>query len=229
VTDLGAPLDAQDLELLREGAPVDPAVKERVRARLRMVVPSMALAAGAGAAAMPRTGRPATYATQAIAAAAFVAGGVLGAVLYAKLGPSTAPQIVFVDRPVPAPTSSGLPVSPPESPSALPAPVASSQSVQSASPNRGLPSQLSAERKVLDEARGALLRGEGQQALDALERHRRTFPSPLLGEERDALQVQALVKAGRYAEARARGEAFGRRFPDSFYLPMVNAALASIP
>jgi outer membrane protein assembly factor BamD (BamD/ComL family) len=82
---------------------------------------------------------------------------------------------------------------------------------------------------ILDEARSALLRGEAQQALDALERHRRTFPSPVLGEERDALQVQALVKAGRYAEARARGEAFGRRVPDSFYLPMVNAALASIP
>lgn len=169
------------------------------------------------------------FAYRLAAVAAFVAGGVVGAVLYAKLGPVPAPHIVFVDRPVPAPTSSGLPVSPPESPSATPALAASSLPAQSAPPNRGLPSQLSAERRILDEARSALLRGEAQQALDALERHRRTFPSPVLGEERDALQVQALVKAGRYAEARARGEAFGRRVPDSFYLPMVNAALASIP
>src|SRR5262249_53168153 len=150
VTDLGAPLDAQDLALLREGSPVDPAVKERVRARLGMVVPSMAPTASAEAPARPQTARPARFATHAIAAAAFVAGGLVGAVLYAKLGPVAAPQITFVDRPVAAPTSSGLPQSPPESPSAAPAPVASSQAVASASTNH-LPSQLSAERRVLDE------------------------------------------------------------------------------
>ena len=90
-------------------------------------------------------------------------------------------------------------------------------------------SQLSAERHMLDDARHALLQGEPARALEILERHRRAFPAPLLAEEHGALEVQALAKAERYGEARTQGEAFRRRYPDSLYLPMVDAALAAMP
>ena len=62
-----------------------------------------------------------------------------------------------------------------------------------------------------------------------VQRHRRTFVSPILGEERDAMEVEALVKAGRYEDARARADAFRSRTPNSLFLATVEAAVASIP
>jgi hypothetical protein len=51
----------------------------------------------------------------------------------------------------------------------------------------------------------------------------------MLGEEREVLMVQALVRAARYDEARARATAFRRTVPDSLFLSAVDAAIASIP
>jgi len=89
--------------------------------------------------------------------------------------------------------------------------------------------QLTAERVLLDEARGALVQGDPNRALDRIERHRRTFVTPILGEERDAMEVEALVKVGRAAEARAKASAFRRHTPDSLFLPAVESAVESIP
>jgi len=63
----------------------------------------------------------------------------------------------------------------------------------------------------------------------SLDRHRRTFSAPLLGEERDAMWIQALVKAGRYDDARTRAAAFRRRSPDSLFTSVVDSAIGSIP
>jgi hypothetical protein len=41
--------------------------------------------------------------------------------------------------------------------------------------------------------------------------------------------VQALVKAGRFDEARSRGESFRKRFPDSLFSAAVQSALESVP
>ena len=89
--------------------------------------------------------------------------------------------------------------------------------------------QLDAERSLLDLARVALVRGDCDGALGALDRHAKTFRRPLLGEERDALVVQALVRGGRYDEARARAEEFRRKTPKSLLAPAVDAAIAAIP
>jgi len=43
------------------------------------------------------------------------------------------------------------------------------------------------------------------------------------------MEVEALVKAGRTAEARAKADAFGRRTPNSLFLPAVESAIESIP
>jgi hypothetical protein len=72
-------------------------------------------------------------------------------------------------------------------------------------------------------------RREIRGAFDRLERHRRAFSNPLLAEERDAMWIQALVKASRFDEARARGEVFRKRYPDSLFSSAVDSALESVP
>lgn len=74
-------------------------------------------------------------------------------------------------------------------------------------------------------ARGALVRGESEEALGALDRHARTYRHAVLGEERDALFIQAFVGAGRYDEARARAKAFRRATPQSVLLPAVESVV----
>jgi hypothetical protein len=137
---------------------------------------------------------------------------------------------VYVDRPVTTSIPSAAAVSPPPGTStqrviaSVDAPVPSAPR-----PAPSAASQLGAERTLLDGARAALVQGDAAGALALLERHRRSFPSAILGEERDAMQVEALVKAGRYDEARARAEAFRKRAPDSLFLATVDSAVASIP
>jgi hypothetical protein len=89
--------------------------------------------------------------------------------------------------------------------------------------------RVGAERALLDAARVALSNGEPDEAVTLVERHANEFPHGRLVEESDALAVRALVKSGRYDEARARGAAFKAKWPRSLALPAVDAALASIP
>jgi hypothetical protein len=166
-----------------------------------------------------------SYGTTAVA---FITGGVIGAALYAGLAKAPPPQVVYIDRPIAQPA----PAAPPSGePSAIPttSSVAVPSAIPHASPTRNHASQLSAERVILDEARTAISQGDPQRGLDRLDQHRRLFPNALLAEERDALQVQALVKAGRYDEARSRADSFRKRAPSSLFLPMVDAAIDSIP
>jgi hypothetical protein len=90
-------------------------------------------------------------------------------------------------------------------------------------------SQLSAERILLDEAHAALAQGDPCDAIVHLERHRCSFGAPILGEERDAMWIEALVKGAAYDDARRRAAAFGDRFPDSIFLSGVESAIAAIP
>jgi len=161
---------------------------------------------------------------------AFVLGGVVGVGLYAALAPAPTQRVVYVDRAVPAPQAVPFATATATAP-AVPteAPPAASNAAPAAAAPSARASQLSAERILLDEARAALAQGDPARALDRLERHRRTFAVPLLAEERDAMWVQALVKAGRYDEARARASAFRRRSPDSLFSSVVDSAIDSIP
>ncbi|MGH7436442.1 MAG: hypothetical protein ACRENE_12285 [Polyangiaceae bacterium] len=226
--DLGPAPELADLELLRRDAAVDAATRARVRARLAESVLGGA-AMGAAAAGAPRVVPWVAAHTYWIVAAAFLVGAATGAAVYARLMPRPEARVVLVERPAANPAPSAAP-SPPAA-SSPPEPTAAAVSAPPASaPAHGSgPSQLSVERHMLDEARHALLQGNPTRALEVLERHRRTFPSPLLAEEHGALEVQSLAKAERYGEARTLGEAFRRRYPDSLYLPMVDAALAAMP
>lgn len=82
------------------------------------------------------------------------------------------------------------------------------------------------ERSLIETARSAAARRDAAAALDAVGQHARQFPHGQLVEEREALAVQALVLAGRDADARARAAAFRRRFPRGIYLPVVEAAIS---
>jgi hypothetical protein len=88
---------------------------------------------------------------------------------------------------------------------------------------------LAAERALIEQAQTALAREQGTAALAVLERHARDFPQGELAEERDSLQVQALVKMERYEQARKAAAHFHGRFPRSIFGAMVDEALRSIP
>jgi hypothetical protein len=85
------------------------------------------------------------------------------------------------------------------------------------------PDTLDAEQRLLDTARAALVQQRPDAALEALRQHGARFPAGQLAEERDALEVQVLWKAGRHAEARAKGTTFRRRFPASIFNAAIDA------
>ncbi len=162
-----------------------------------------------------------------IAAIAFVLGGAVGAGLYATLAGPPATRIVYVDRVAPPAAAAPEQAAPATVTMEAPAMASAPPPPSAAAPAHS--SQLSAERILLDEARAALAQGDPARAIDRLERHRRAFPAPLLAEERDAMWIQALVKAGRYDEARARAATFQKRSPDSLFTSVVDSAIDSIP
>lgn len=87
---------------------------------------------------------------------------------------------------------------------------------------------LARERAILEVARTALGRGDAASALDALNRHASEHPSGKLTEERDAMTIQALVAAGRLDEAKSKARVFAARYPNSFFLPSIEASVDSL-
>lgn len=178
-------------------------------------------------------------------AAMFVLGSASGAVMHASLSRPPAPVIVQVSATVnsPAPPvglelSARVALVAPDT-SSLPS-VASATSfavpaVSSAAPSAPLPAasvaqrdeSLGAERACLDMARSALARGQAQDALQALARHQAEFSRPRLSEEREALAIQALLRAGRAGKARSRFERYRRAYPRSMMLPTLEALTGS--
>jgi len=79
-------------------------------------------------------------------------------------------------------------------------------------------SQLREESLAVLEARSALRSGEAARCLSLLESARQRFPRGALGQEREALTIQALARSGDQASARRRAEAFLRRHPQSPYV-----------
>ena len=174
-------------------------------------------------------------------ALAFAAGGGAGAGLHAILT-RRAPDV----RSMPSTTPAGATVLPshaaPEAPAVAPdsipsAPAASSvvHSLGAARPvlrpavTPGTASSLPVERALLDAARTALEQGDATRALALTEDHASRFPHGQLGEEREALAIQALVLEGRYDLARSRAERLRAASPNSLFLPAVDATLSSIP
>ena len=80
-----------------------------------------------------------------------------------------------------------------------------------------------ARSQLIEQARSALARGEAETALAPLLEHRQAFPEGRLTEERDALEIQALVALGRVDEATSRAAAFRENHPTSLLRPAIDA------
>jgi hypothetical protein len=240
VSDPVLPIDYGLRRVLRSDPPAPADARARVRARLAAAIPVMST--GVGEADPSRAGAPPAPRVLGLRAVApwvgvFLAGGVTGAALFAALAGRAQPRVVYVDRPVPAPvvaapalTAAPLaapPVVAPEPASPTRPPKGAKSADRTAPPAHVSP--FAAERVLLDEARAAIVEGAPDRALDRLAEHRTRFPDGLLAEERDAMTVEALVRAGRYDEARSRAAAFRERTPASLFRATVDAAIASIP
>jgi hypothetical protein len=94
-------------------------------------------------------------------------------------------------------------------------------------PARG--ADLAAEAALLDEARAAVAAGEAARALTLLDRHRRDYSAPELGDEAFVLRVEALSKQGDHAAARRLAEPWLAANPKSPYAARVRRSLARAP
>jgi hypothetical protein len=79
------------------------------------------------------------------------------------------------------------------------------------------------ETRLLDEARGAVQRGDAATALRRLDEHRRRFPTGDLEDDRELLAIEALLVAKQDGAAAARAAAFLRRHPESTRLQEIRA------
>ncbi|WP_394843274.1 hypothetical protein LZC95_40270 [Pendulispora brunnea] len=157
----------------------------------------------------------------AVAAAAAMVGAVGGGVVGYRLGEKARPPAPVVFAPASVITAEVAP--PIVAPDAAPPPPSQASAVRPAPPPRTKKDDsadtLAVELSLVQMARAALARGNYAAALDATEQHARAFPKGHLTEERESLAIQALVGAGRDAEARARAARFRAKYPQSPLLP----------
>jgi len=172
----------------------------------------------------------------------FVVGGLVGAGLYGAL---RAPRVeqVYVERPpasVQAAVNSAGPV-----PTAVPATDAGSEAPQVASPllSAAPPvartpaanaagdrlASLGEQQALLDVARAGFARSDYAATLKTLAVHSARFPTSVLSEEREALQIKALAASGRLPEARILAARFQARHPQSLLLPSIKDSVGTIP
>ncbi len=236
-----------DIEALLDAERARPPVDEAMQARLRARV-GLGVGLGVGAVAITMGAAKGSAIKAWLSAKWFVlltffAGGLVGFALRGIVAPS--PSVyVPVGKDVPptlAPSTSALPVSgsttPPEAPVAASASASAKAAVVLPKPSVSVAASASGsvanpaadEAKLVEMARTALVRGSASDALAALDLHAARHPNGERAEEREALAVQALVKAGRADDARARAERFRKSFPGSIYLGAVNASIASLP
>lgn len=159
-------------------------------------------------------------------------GAVGGAALHAQLSPA---RVVYLGKLETMPRASQAPalLSATAAPAvvvAVPSTTLTTSSSAQAAPSASVMTRaqsLALERLLLEEARTALARGDGGSALSALDRHAQKFPRGALGEEREAMAVQALVATGRMPEAKSRAARFHKFFPQSMLSGMVDAAVGA--
>ncbi|MGZ5968972.1 MAG: hypothetical protein ACXWP4_14970 [Polyangiales bacterium] len=164
-----------------------------------------------------------------IAATAFFLGGAAGAGGYV-----VATKVVKVKQPAPICPSvvATAPTSPARPPTFAPAkpmePAPSASVAPSVAPPAPAPSPsnvLLHESQIVSTATAALARGDHQNALSACDLRAKEFPKGQLGEECESVAIRALVGLGRDADARARADRFRARYPQSLYLPSIEATL----
>lgn len=87
---------------------------------------------------------------------------------------------------------------------------------------------LDQERLLIERGKTALARRDFAAVQAAVDVHRARHADGAFAEERDALEVIALLRAGD-ARGPSTADAFSRRYPRSAYLPAIRAAAPALP
>ncbi len=214
----------------RVGMPED--ARARLAARLAATVPTFGAPhapglAGPVAPATPVSTRLGSGAAKAIVALALVAAAAASLVLRHAplLGDGArsphAPRVVERAPRDPRVVDAPLDTVRPAPPVATAAPPSRAPAVARDS--------LREERRLLDLARDAIVRGEPEAALAPTAAHADRFPDGVLAEEREALRIRALARLGRAGEARALLASMRARHPRSFLLGGASADVEAIP
>ncbi|MBV9946675.1 MAG: hypothetical protein JOZ69_07500 [Myxococcales bacterium] len=232
------PLDAEVRALVDRTRDIPPAPspsKGRVLARVQALVgPPGGGGSGGGVPASSSGSPSAALLRRALPlAASFALGAGFGAFAMHEHEGRRSDPVAILPQPTIARPGAVLP-SPAPSPAlstvatvmgetALPLPTEKARATPA--PSAAPVDQLTAERSLLDLARGALEREDPQAALRETMRHERRYPHGILVQEREAMAIRALVALDRVEEARGRVDLFRRRFPDSVLLPTLEGAV----
>jgi hypothetical protein len=237
MTDEPKALDRDVLGMLAAAfpeAPVPDAARGRILSKVESRIallpvggavegPTSALARGAGPASWI-----ASHPFLAVTAAFAVGGATVAALSAVFRETKVEERVVYVERSEPAPRAPA-----PASPASASVPVEAlplaKPQPSAPPPELGTGERLAAESAVLDVARAALAAGDGEHALQAVDRHAASFPRGLLTEEREALGIRALLSLGRSTEARGRLSRFRARYRESLFLPAIESALKNAP
>ncbi len=169
---------------------------------------ALVVAVGGASYVVTRPSSPATLAAPSVSAPLVGVVGVVGA----AEAPSAAPTLLELPVAPSAATASAHAHAP--MPSATPLDAAKNEA-----------SDLAAEVALLHAAQDGL-RGSPAEALARANEHARRFPRGALGQEREVIAIEALVKLGRREEARARAARFARTFPGSTHQRRVDALVS---
>jgi len=221
MTDPGPELDPEigmllDAERLRPEVGAD--VQARLLARVSGGLAVAGVAGGAAAAAAKGAAKP-----WLSIVSAFAVGGLVGALVTWSLRPPPVERTVTVEKRIEVPVPVTVVVS-----AAPPAPSTSLAAVPTAATKPTASAGSAADEDVaIQQVHSALGRGDTAAALAAVAAHEKRFPNGQQADAREALAVQALVRAGRRDEAEARATRFKKRFPGSFYQSIVDQALGN--
>jgi hypothetical protein len=171
--------------------------------------------APAGAAA----GSSSLFSWMAGTVALVAVGGVLWATRTSPSEPATipaatttAPRATAVS---PAPSFASTP---PQSADGVPASRSPSPASTAPAPERlrrRSPADLGAQIALIDAARDAVSAGAGNQALQLIRQYQTSYPAGSFQPEASAIRIEALIKLGRNAEAKALAERFVTRHKGS--------------
>jgi hypothetical protein len=185
--------------------------------------------AGAGAKAVVVTGVVKTGLVLKVGAAITVASAVgVGAVAVTTHAPDVKapPAGIVASAPVERASSMTTPSSA-TAPTRLtivePPPTEPSASQAKSKPSADTSAE--AEVKLLERAQDALRTKTPAEALALCDEHARTFPRGMLVQERERIAIEALVKAGKKDEAKARAARFKARFPGSSHTRRIEALI----
>ena len=218
---------AKVIAQVRQGRPVPPSLRGNLETRLASIlVPGLPDVGPTSPARAAMTAPRLAWGAVARGIGLFAAGSAVGAGVHARV-PKATVEIRYVDRivvvgPDAAPSTPVPPPAPvPEAAPLAPRPAPTQETERD--------TDLTRELALIDTAQSALGRGEPQVALLSLDKHAKAFPKGRLSEQREALAIQALVRTGQGGQARARASRFAQQYPRSLFLPVVKAALETIP